>query len=154
MFTDHLSYQTATHGVQAFVRTANQLGKHQQQAAELQECESYLQLGIDAFHWLMRADEHYRRAVFSQQIVYDPAFDQAFDALCAEWLKPVLAAEGWLASLAKRALSPPNAIEFRGCVEEMRAMLTESKELGGEMAVLRDEAIRAFRADEGDEWPS
>lgn len=152
MFTDDLAYRTASHGVQAFVDVANELSARQQRDAEQQECESYLQLGIDAFHWLMRADEHYRKAVFSKQLAYDPAFDAAFDHLCVEWLKPTDAAEAWLSSLAARSLSPPNAGEFQECVTEMRALLAESRAVKGELAALRDNAIESYRAGDTDEW--
>lgn len=148
MFSDHLAYRTASHGVQAFVEVANELTQRRRQSAELLECESYLQLGIDAFHWLMRADEHYRKAVFTEQLAYD----SAFDALCVAWLKPTADAENWLTSLEARGLAPPNVAEFRECVIEMRALLAESNEVAGEMAVLRDQATEDYNAGKTDEW--
>lgn len=152
MFTDDLAYRTASHGVQAFVDVANELSERKKRVAEQQECESYLQLGIDAFHWLMRADEHYRKAVFTKQLAFDPTFDAAFDHLCVEWLEPTSSAENWLASLAARSLSPPNAAEFLECVTEMRALLAESREVKGQIAMLRDKAVQSYRTGDSDEW--
>ncbi len=152
MITDYLAYRTASRNVQAFVDEGGELMARSQEALERLECESFLQLGIDAFHWLIRADEQYRKAVFADDVQYDPAFDASFDALCILWLKSSGFAESWVTAQERRGLTPANLAEFRECVRQAQSIIAENDEVSGEMAVLRDKALEAYEAGETDEW--
>ena len=56
--------RTARRHVANFADECDVLKDHQQ-AMECRDCDAVLQLGIDAFAWLVRADERLRSAIYS-----------------------------------------------------------------------------------------
>ncbi|MDZ4784019.1 MAG: hypothetical protein SGJ19_27540 [Planctomycetia bacterium] len=159
MLTDYLAYRTASDQIRAFASVGENPDENRNKSTltaaatmEAAECESFLQLGIDAFHWLIRADEQYRKAVFSGALEYDSSFDASFDEMAQRWLKSGAAADAWIESLAGRGLAPANLHDFRECLRQIRSIVEENDEVTGEIAVLRDQAIEAYHAGDTDEW--
>ena len=121
------------------------------EAIDCRDCEDLLQLGIDAFKWLGRADRVIRSAVYRGLAEYDPSLDVALAALYAEWLKPCTFAEGWIAQQEQRGFRVDNLAEFpSSCCEEVRAIVEahEGTLENDALVELRNNAIDAHRRGE------
>ncbi|MDZ4818927.1 MAG: hypothetical protein SGJ20_08150 [Planctomycetota bacterium] len=152
---DFLAYRTARSHIHAFTDESEGIFPGPHQAMECHECENFLQLGIDAFNWLTRADAENRKAIFSGRIEHDSQVDDAIDALYHAWLKPCGVAEKWIASQIGRGFELDNLEEFRKCVAEVRAIVSEdNEEVSGELADMRDQAIECHKRGESLEWES
>ena len=114
MSMDNLALRTARKHVQNYSYESDDLMLRHAEAIDCRDCEDLLQLGIDAFKWLGRADRVIRSAVYRGLAEYDPSLDVALAALYAEWLKPCTFAEGWIAQQEQRGFRVDNLAEFRG----------------------------------------
>lgn len=123
------------------------------EAQDCQECESFLQLGIDAFEWLMRADLAIRRAVYGGERDYDARMDENVTLLLRRWQEPCKVAELWIAEQIKRGYEVSNLEEFRKCCREVADILTPDEEFFRDDALvaLRDEALDQFAQGQTDE---
>lgn len=147
---DSLAIRSARLHVKSFSDESDVI-QSSSEALECRDCEDFLQLGIDAFRWLNRADEHIRRAVFAG-VPHNEEADRALIALYKAWLAPCAVAEGRVASQENRGYQVDNLAEFRNCVAEVEALLKESRHVGGQLAEARDRAIASERAGETDDW--
>ncbi|HEX7380252.1 MAG TPA: hypothetical protein VF278_24260 [Pirellulales bacterium] len=55
-------------------------------AIEAAAFQRHLQQGIDAFHWIVRAEETLRQAAYQGLINFSPEIEQALEALYRGWL--------------------------------------------------------------------
>ena len=112
-----------------------------QDDGDLQDCGDFLQLGIDAFAWLVRADETIRAAVYDG-LPHDRRSDEAVRELLLAWLRPCAKANQWIQLLGTTA-APANLDEFRRCEREVRAIVKswQADELTDAMRDLRDRAL-------------
>ena len=127
------------------------IGRHVS-AMECRDCEDFLQLGIDAFNWMIRADEQFREAIFDGRIEYDAETDESLSLLFRTWLKPSSYAEKWAAEQTERGFTLEKIAQFRQCVTEVRAIVQNANSIGGEMAKIRDAAIASHRKGETIDW--
>lgn len=154
---DHLAYRTARSQVMLYKGEFDQLElaspKREQQAAL--DCESYLQLGIDAFHWLCRADTAIRQAVYQDEATFDTEVQASLESLFRIWLAPSDFAERWIARQTAGGVEIGNLTEYRSCRDEVLAII---KHLDGEQTVndevvqLRDEALEEHRRGQTSEF--
>ena len=116
------------------------------EAMDCMYCEAFLQMGIDAFEWLIRADRVIRLNVYRGEAEYDQAAEAALAQLCKVWQEPVVFAERWIATQQKRGYEINNLIEFRDCVEEMAAIVSaneaDDSDLPAPIAHIRDLAAQ------------
>ena len=117
------------------------------------DCEAFFQAGIDAFHWLVRADEAIRLGVGSGQSAHDVRFDRKLKTLARAWLNTCEVASRlnlWHLSRGKLG----NLAEFRHCEAEMQAMVQSwcTDAMTDSMRALRDEAIEEQRRGETAEF--
>jgi hypothetical protein len=150
MGTDTLDYRTAQKHVLNYQRESSDLMEAHQEAMDCRDCEAFLQLGIEAFRWIIRADRVSRNAVYNGVLQYDPDFDDKIAALCREWLTPCEFAEKWIAKQLERGYQIENLDEFRKCCEEMQAIVEAQGQSDGEplptaIIELRDQAIDDHR---------
>ena len=120
-----------------------------QHAMECRDCEMLLQLGIDAFHWLILVDHRLREDMFRHGMAFDPQVQVAIETLCRAWIRPCVEAEKQIAIQLERGYTISNLSIFRECREEMVG-LVEAIEDGDEvfppaLSELRDEALREHR---------
>lgn len=117
------------------------------EAMDCLDCETYLQLGIEAFRWLVWADQAIRRAVFADKTAYESEVEEALRSLFVAWLRPCDSAEKWIEVQRDRGFEVDNADEFRRCCEEVRAIVRsfEDRALPEAMARLRDQALADYR---------
>ena len=149
MGTDTLDYRTAQKHVQNYKKESEVLMQAHQEAMNCRDCEAFLQLGIDAFRWIIRADRVIRKAVYKGVTEYDSDLDDQIAFLCREWLAPCEFAEKWVAKQLEREYQLENLVEFRKCCEEMQAIVEAQGQSDGEplptaMIELRDKAIDEY----------
>jgi hypothetical protein len=106
------------------------------------DCDAFLQLGIDAFAWLIRADETIRASVYSGA-PHNPHADQALQELFVAWLRPCALANQWIAEQQQRGQNLANAEAFRKCEREVRSIVRSwrTDELTDAVRELRDRAL-------------
>jgi hypothetical protein len=146
MGTDTLDFRTAQKHVANYKQESKLLMQAQQEAMDCRDCEAFLQLGIDAFRWIIRADRVVRSAFYNGVAEYDHGLDGQIAVLCREWLTPCEYAEMWIAKQLERRYQISNLAEFHKCCEEMRAIVEAQGHSDGEplppsMIELRDKAI-------------
>jgi hypothetical protein len=154
---DNLAFRTARLHVHNYSDQSDDLMRRHAEAIECRDCEDFLQLGIDAFKWLGRADRVIRSAVYRGVAEHDPSLDVALATLYAEWLRPCTFAERWIAQQESRGYRVDNLAEFRVCCEEVRAIVeaNEGTLENDALVALRDDAIDAHRKGETIElWES
>jgi hypothetical protein len=150
--TSNLAYRTARSHVYAFANEGDERLALRHEASEGSDCAAFLQLGIDAFHWLGRADTAIRTSVLRGEMEHDAAIDDSLRFLYGMWLRPVPFAERWAAEELARSGELENLDEFRQCCEEVRSLLGENEALSDELAALRDRAVESFRRGDTIEW--
>ena len=130
-----------------------EIQKNQRDVDDCLDCEAFLQLGIDAFRWLIRADEAHRKGVFSGQD-YDAEFDRVIQELFRLWLKPCVYADELVTALQARGCELTNLAEFRRCEREVLAIVRalEDASLTEPMQQLRDSAVTEHRNGETAEF--
>lgn len=130
------------------------LMKQHHQAMDCRDCEAFLQLGIDAFTWLIRADRDIRSAAFDKKIEWGEQFDEAFEALFRSWLEPCGFADDWIKVQLQRGSSVDNLAKFRECCEQVEAIVESFQEtdLPEPMAKLRDDAVVRYHDGETAEF--
>lgn len=77
MLLDNLAFRTARSQVHNLRGEYDELMVRRRDATDPLDCEAFLQLGIDAFAWLTRADESIREAIFAGGMEHDPAVEEA-----------------------------------------------------------------------------
>lgn len=147
---DSLVFRTAQKHVRNYSHEADAVMAEHRQAMDCRDCETFLQIAIDAFDWVARADADVRLAVYEGEQEYDPSFDEALLSLYRRWLDPCERAQSWIAVQQKRGFVLDNIGRFRVCCEEVRAIVKAatnptSSEVSDALIELRDEAIDAFR---------
>ena len=146
MAIDNLAFRTAEKHVRNYERESAELMAAHREAIDCLDCEAFLQLGIDAFAWIMRADQALRVAAADGKIEYDDKLEDGLRALCRAWLKPCPCAQQWIEQQQQRGYNLDNLDPFRNCRDEMRAIVasfdaTDDEKLPGKIAALRDQAL-------------
>jgi hypothetical protein len=145
-----LAYRTADKHVRNYEQEGKDLMAEHREAMDCRDCETFLQLGIDAFHWLIRADRELRIALANgAEDAYSKEIADGFKVLCKAWLNPCEYANKWIAKQIEQQHSVENLAEFKKCCEEMEAIVEfnengDSDGLPLPIAHLRDEAISEF----------
>ncbi len=146
---DTLAFRTAKSLVTGYENEAA-LHARPNESVECRNCEDFLQLGIDAFDWIVRADRLVRHAMFNGIGEFD--HDQAEDAICAlcrGWLEPCELANKLVAFQHQRGFRVDNLDRFRECCVEMQAIVHAQNAMDDEIpnavAELRDKAIEEHR---------
>lgn len=88
MTTDFLELRNARRYSDSYREESDSLIAQHKDAMECRRCEAFLQMGIDAFRWLIRADRTERLAVMRGEKVYDPAVEDELRTRCKRWLDP------------------------------------------------------------------
>ena len=141
-----LALQTATSHVEQFATQYEYARREQFEGKDVYQCEAFLQLGIDAFRWLLRADYGMRQAFYSDVADYDSKMESVLMQLFREWLVPAEFAEQRAKAQSERGFAVSNLPQFRECCEEVRAIVDsfddhDSNAMSEQLATLRDQAI-------------
>jgi hypothetical protein len=152
-----LVIRTAKKHVENYIQESQDVRVADREATDSRDCEAFLDLGIEAFQWLVRATRDVRSAAIRAA---DPAADAALAkeedslrAYCAQWLKPCGAAEAWIAGLNQRGLKVENIDDFRDCCERMRTIIAEDARMSELSArVPSHESLATIAIDPPREW--
>jgi hypothetical protein len=120
---ESLALKTARSHVDSFQGESRRVMSAHREAMDCRDCEAFLQLGIDAFDWIMRVDQGYRTAVFEGHTEYSSDVDQAIRTLCEAWLPSAIPAEKWVELQLARGYTLANLDRFRQCHREMAAIV-------------------------------
>jgi hypothetical protein len=142
----NLALRTAEQHVRNYERESTELMARQHEAMECLDCEAFLQLGIDAFDWLIRADRAIRSGIHRGTVEHDPSIEESLLRLCKAWLGPCENANQWARQQQSRGFVLENLGRFQECCEEMRAIVKAGESGQGEMlppgaSAIRDKAI-------------
>lgn len=86
-------------------------------ATEAMAFQRHLQQGIDAFQWIVRAEETLRQAAYQGLIEFSPEIEQSVESLYREWLA---SSERIEKTFAAGQDCPPDAAEFRAVTSQVR----------------------------------
>lgn len=141
-----LAYQHAETQLKQYSEQSEKLIAEHREATDCRNCEAFLQMGIDSFEWIMRADRAFRLAVYREEIQHHSEAESTIENWCRQWLLPCEFAERWIEMQQTRGYSVDNVEEFRKCVSEMSAIVDNfgagnNAPMPEPIRVLRDEAI-------------
>ena len=141
-----LAFRTARRHVNNFAGESQELMKRHREAVECWECQAFLQLGIDAFDWLVRADAGYREAVYRRTAEYNPEVDGELRRLFTEWLNPCTLANEWITVQLERGYTLDNLNRFRDCESEVRAIVDckDEDSMSDALRELRDKSLKEY----------
>ncbi len=147
-----LAFREARRHVYRFSDESEILRDHRE-AMECLDCEAVVQLGIDAFRWMVLADESVRRLIYSGT-QFDADMSEMLTQLFRHWLKPCGVVNGWIAVQKQRGYDLPNLEEFRRCEREVQAIVRslDADELTDSMSAARDAAVAEHRNGETAEF--
>jgi hypothetical protein len=149
MKADYLALRNAKNHVHSYNEESQDLMQRHTEAIDCLNCEAFLQMGIDAFDWIIRADRVIRLAIYRGDREFDPTTEAALHELCKNWLLPCKFAESWIAIQQQRGYEISNLSQFRDSVAEMTAIVEANQGgaevLSGAMARLRDQAVKEQR---------
>lgn len=144
-------------GLVVSVRDVNRLSHlidAHREAMDCRDCEAFLQLGIDAFNWLVRADKLLRKAECANHAENAAKVHNCIQTLLIAWLETCDAANKWVREQLRRGFTVDNLDEFRKCEEEVRAIVDsfENDSLTDAMCDLRDASLVEHRNGETAEF--
>jgi hypothetical protein len=110
-------------------------------------CDDYLQLGIQVFQWILKADQDYRRGLYQNPALHNEATEAELESLLRGWL-----ARGRLLLARADAISDAgrpaaHLAEFRQCCNEATAIVESWDESEDDppmpeaLILLRDQAL-------------
>ncbi len=116
---ESIAFRSAKRHVKTFARTSKLMQAHRE-AMDCRNCEDFLQLGVDAYEWLKRAEEALRENLYKGRRRNDPKLSEAFDMMYNTWLWPVEFADEWIAKQIHKGYIPDNLENFRKACDEVR----------------------------------
>ena len=144
-----LAVRNAKQHVKSYTDERDSLTARHAEAMDCRNCEAFLQMGIEAFEWIVRADREIRLGIFRGEVAFDAQAEAAIIDLCKKWQGPVNMAEEWIAVQTKRGYDMDNLAEFRNCVKEMTAIIAAANDgeqvISPPVAKLRDDALEEHR---------
>lgn len=152
-----LALRYARRNIQTFSDQSEDLMGRHFEAMDCRDCEAFLQLGIDAFGWLVRADQ-VAHAKAREDSVAEHQFAEIAESLrllFRAWLGPCEFAENWIADQEAREYVVENAHRFREYREEVEAVVEsfDSEDLATDALIaLRDKAVADYRNGETAEF--
>jgi hypothetical protein len=147
-----LALREARRHVYSFADESEIMRNHRE-AMECMDCEAVLQLGIDAYHWMILADETLRRCTYRGDRCEAEMF-QLLERLFREWLKPCSIANEWIAIHKSRGYDLANLEEFRKCEREVVAIVGsfDGDAMTDPLREVRDSAVMEHRNGETAEF--
>ncbi len=147
-----LAVRTAKKFVKNYNDESDALMLAHQEAMDCRDCEDLLQLGIDAFAWIMSADCKVRLALKNGNYEEFESQQTALQMLCRAWLLPCEYAERWIAIQQNTGNKPENQAAFRQCCIEMQAIVKSFEpldrlEMTAALQGLQDYVLSEFEDD-------
>jgi hypothetical protein len=122
-----ISSRAALRRVEEYVREGNDAMAAHREAIECCDCEAFLELGIEAFNWMVRATYELRNREIHETLEL-PA-DEFVRRLREMWLAPCEYAEQWIKIQHERGYEVSNLLAFRECCERTRRFIERDQKI-------------------------
>ncbi len=152
MIHELLAVRTAKKYVKNYNDESDALMQAHREAMDCRDCEDFLQLGIDAFHWILAADCKVRLALKDGNFEEFESQQVVLEVLARCWLQPCKYAEHWIQLQQQAGNEPDNLVLFRKCCVEMAAIVESfeaipEKEMTAALQSLQDYALEEYEHD-------
>lgn len=140
----NLVFQQAQDHVESFVTKTNDAMAEHREAMDCWNCEAVIQMGIDAFEWLQRADQGMHEAVYAGAAVPDEEFE-ALKSLYREWHDKTTLVKAWAQRVISNSFALDNFQKLLESDREVAAVVRSFDKQSGltdAMRGLRDEAVK------------
>jgi hypothetical protein len=117
------------------------------EAEDCATCESYRELGVQVFHWIIKADQDYRRELYRDPATHSEAVERELEALMRRWHARSQAMLTWADRQIARGFQLAHLDDFRHCAEEAAAIVKSFDDTSGThvmlppLILLRDQAL-------------
>lgn len=128
------------------------------EAEDCGRCEAYMELGIQVFQWILRADQDYRRELYQNPNAHSEAGEKELESLVRGWLVHGQGLLQWAERFAARGFQVRHLEEFRRSFDEAAAIVASFDETDADrvmpepLIVLRDQALLDHRHGETSEF--
>jgi len=125
MPVDNLTLNYAENHVSMYESSAGtDVMQNHHEAMDCMNCEAFIKLGIEAFHWLVKADTLIRQEILDDDSDMDfDEMEKCIQTLAVRWLGPCQVANEWIDTQIRRGFTVDNLEEFRQCETEMRSIV-------------------------------
>ncbi len=110
--------------VNQYVDDSGKLMDEHRRAMECRDCEELLELGLNAYQWLVRSEETFREA-HRLGIGYGENVDQSLTLLLEAWLVRGESALAWVKELGERGHAPDNVGDFCAAYDHVWALVED-----------------------------
>jgi len=117
--------RTAKQYVENFAKDFDeQLISDHQDAIECFDCEDFIRTGVDAYRWLILADQRFRRLILERKIdePVQEKISELLERLIRSWHATSLVVDQRLATLLAKGFEV-DVGEFRDCEHQIKAMV-------------------------------
>jgi hypothetical protein len=128
------------------------------EAEDCGRCETYMELGVQVFQWILRADQDYRRELYANPKVHSEAVEKELETLARGWLAHGKGLIAWAERNAARGFQVKHLEDFRRSFEEATAIVESlddtdaSHQMTEPLILLRDQALLEHRNGETSEF--
>lgn len=122
------------------------------EAMECMDCETCIQLGLDAYKWLVRADEQFNQSVAQGIMEFDKMIADTIENIYSIWYDLSNKMNTWIDLQITRGFELNNLRKFRECQRLVKAAISESDEMPKAIIDLRDSAIEEYDRGETSEF--
>ena len=144
---DSLTFRTARNRVEGYKDASDALMLHHHEAMECRTCESFLQMGIEAYQWAIRCDQYHRLEAFKDESAWDQELADSLERLFRVWLEACGMGKKLIQLHVNRGFEVKNGEEFLRCCEQVEAIVESFGDTGlpEPMAELCGEALEEYR---------
>ncbi len=124
----------------------SQVMRDQRAAMDCGDCDAVLHMGVEAFGWIIQADNLYRRELYDDKVEHSPGFEDALELLFVAWLRSCEFINPWILKVQEAGYHLDHLEKFRKCEAEVRAIVgfhTPDRDhvMTDALRLLRDQAI-------------
>jgi hypothetical protein len=123
---DSLYLRQARRHMDDLERESSVMRDHKE-AMDCLDCDAFIQMIVDAFGWINKADCAYRKSLYdSQAECRDEVAEEVekiLSVLMNALIRPCEIADKWISQVYKRGYHLDNLVEFRKCEIEVRAIV-------------------------------
>jgi hypothetical protein len=128
------------------------------EAEDCGRCELYMELGIQVFQWILKADQDYRRELYANPTLHSEAVEKELESLVRGWLTHGAGLIAWAERNVARGFQVKHLEDYRRSFDEATAIVeslddTDAREQMTEpLILLRDQALLEHRNGETSEF--
>ena len=115
-----LAFANAKREVAYFSKEVDNLIAEHNNAMEACDCDLWLEIGINAFEWITRAEGTLRKAIYNGheiETLNEETLSEALDVLYSSWMEPCAKTQKWMQVHEERGYKLENSSKFLECYE-------------------------------------